>query len=127
LLFLCAHRPDAERFRAIAEQHQCIGSDARQLVILFGGQKNEIVFFQDAFVAFNVLDRALAVDHQKGLGRLMVMHRCTVARSKMKHPGAKIVGAEELNISQIFFTGLFYLFVQVDELHGFLPDGMCWS
>ena len=127
LLFcFCSYRSDAEGFRAIAEQNQSVGSDACQLVIFFGRKKNDIVFFQYPFVALDILDGAFPGNYEESLRRLVVMHRRAVARRKVQHPRAKIVGAEELDISETFLSRFFDLLIEVGELHGFLrPVRVC--
>src|SRR5258708_443186 len=49
------------------------------------------------------------------------MHRRAVARLEVKHPGAKVIGAEELNISELVLARLIDLLLQADEFHG-LPS-----
>src|ERR1043165_3806489 len=89
-------------------------------------EKNDIVFFQYPFVALDVLDGAFPGNYEESLRRLVVMHRRAVARRKVQHPRAKIVGAEELDISETFLSRFFDLLIEVGELHGFLrPVRVC--
>ena len=93
-----AGNADAERFGAIAEQHQRFGPLVDQLIIFLGREKDDVIFLDHPLAAFEIFNRALALDHQKRLRILMKMHRRVVARLEVKHPRAKIVRAEEMAI-----------------------------
>jgi hypothetical protein len=75
------------------------------------GKKNDIIFFQYPFIAFDVLDGAFSSNYDESFRRLVVVHRRAVARRKMQHPRAKVVGAEELDVSEIFLSRFFDLVV----------------
>ncbi len=47
----------------------------------------------------------------------MVMHGRAVARLEVKHPGAKILGFEEVAVSDLLRARLFDLLLEVKEVH----------
>jgi hypothetical protein len=49
------------------------------------------------------------------------MHWRAVARLEVEHPRAKILGAEQMNISELVLAGFVDLLLQADELHGISP------
>jgi hypothetical protein len=48
LLFFCRHVGAAERFGAISHQHKGLGSDIGNLVVVFGAEKDDLVFLDDS-------------------------------------------------------------------------------
>lgn len=53
--------------------HQRAGAHVDEMVVIFGGKENDIVFLKDPRISFDSFNRALAVDDQKSLGRLVVV------------------------------------------------------
>ncbi len=51
-LFFCRHVGAAERFRAVAHQHKGFGSDIGYLVVVFGAEKDDLVFLDDTLFTF---------------------------------------------------------------------------
>lgn len=119
--FFDAYRADAESFGAIAEKYKRAGSYAGELIVFLGRQKDDVVFFKHPLVAVDCFDRALAVDDQERLRRLVVMHWRAVTRLEVEHPRAKILGAEKVNISDFVFARFVDLLLQADKLHGISP------
>src|SRR5262245_64222347 len=121
LLFARPNRTYTERFRAIAEEDQRFGSDIGKLVVIFSGEKDDLVLLNDSLRTINAFNRALAIDDQKGLRGLMIVHGSTIPRLKIKHPRAKIFGSEERHVSYFFFGGFADLLIQANEIHSVPP------
>src|SRR5688572_20803390 len=110
----------AERFRAIAKQHQRLGSGIRNLVIILCAKKQHVVFFDWSLVAFNALDRARSFEHEKSLRAGMIMHVRSVTRNEVEHPGAEIVGSEKVDLSLLVVARFGLFFAQVVKVHYYL-------
>jgi hypothetical protein len=116
-----SYRADAERFGAIAEEYKRAGSYAGELIVFLGRQKDDVVFFKDPLVTVDCFDRALAVDYQERLRRLVKVHRSAITRLEVEHPRAKILGAEQMYVSDLVLARLVDLLLQADELHRISP------
>src|SRR5215475_12160097 len=121
LLFAGSNRTYTERFGAIAEKDQRFGSDIGKLIVILSGEKDDLVLLNNSFRTINAFDGALAIDDQKSLRGLMIVHGSTIPGLKIKHPRAKIFGSEERHVSYFFFGGFADLLIQADEIHNVPP------
>src|ERR1041384_3137094 len=89
----------AKPLRAVAEKHQRLRSIVRNLVVVLGFQKEHFILADGTFLAFQPFHDPAPRKHQKSLRGGMVVHVRAVARDEVKHPRAKITGAEKPDIA----------------------------
>src|SRR5262249_31028362 len=121
LLFARSNWTHAKGLRAIAEEYQRFGADIGKLIVVLSVEKDDLVLLNNSLCAINAFDRALAIDDQKSLRGLMIVHGSTIPRLKIKHPRAKIFGSEERHVSYFFFGGFVDFLIQADEIHNVPP------
>src|SRR5262245_20667722 len=117
----------AEGFRAIAYQYKRFCPDVGDLVVVFGTEKDDLIFFNDAFLALESFDGRFTLEHQKGLGGQMVVHIRVVARHEIEYPRTKRVSAEERNESLIFFPGRAHGVVDICKFHSLSSLSLVFS
>jgi hypothetical protein len=49
LLFFCGHVGAAKRFGTVAHEHERLGADVGDLVVIFCGEKDDLVFLDNPF------------------------------------------------------------------------------
>src|SRR5262249_3639853 len=106
-----------ESFGAIADQDEGLGSDVGNLIVVLCAEKDDLIFFNDAFFALESFDGRFTLEHQKGLGGQMIMHICVVPRHEIENPRTTRVSAEERNKSLIFLLGRAHGVVDISKLH----------
>src|SRR6516165_6347774 len=102
LCFLCGHMRATEGFRAVSDQDQRFSSDIGDLVIILGAEKYDLVFLDHPLIAFDSLDRCLALQDEKSLGRQVIVHIGVFAGAKVKYPGAKRFSSKQRDKTFIF-------------------------
>src|SRR5215813_6806701 len=86
LLFARSNWTHAKGFRPIAEEYQRFGPDIGKLIVVLSGEKDDLVFPNNSLSAINAFNRALAIDNQKRLRGLMIVHGSAIPWLKIKHP-----------------------------------------
>src|SRR2546428_10811528 len=82
------HMWSAERFRAVAKQHQWFGAVVGDLVVILSLQEKDFVFANRPFFPLQTLDYALAGKNQKSFRIGVIVHIRAVTWNEVKHPGS---------------------------------------
>src|SRR5215468_6804049 len=116
-LFFRRHMGAAEGFRTIPHEHERFGSHVGDLVVILRAEKNDLVFLDDPLLAFYPFDRGLALKHQKGLWRHVIVHVGVIARLEVKDPGTKSVCAKEPHEPLAFLSGSAHGVINICKFH----------
>ena len=68
MLFFGGHVGAAERLGTVAYEHERFSADVGDLIIVFGAEKDDLIFLQNPLFAFEAFDRCFALEHEKGFG-----------------------------------------------------------